>query len=252
MLKLFRSFSFVSFALLFSLSSAQGIKIIPAYDTLAVYGPDYPPEFECMLMHPSSTVDRIAIVPRYTNGFWYNPPSPAAQIEVDTLYFEITDSIAFNAYELWYRHAPPSYLPANGQIPFDSVLPAMPGQFDITLKVRRSGAYADSAKQLFISYMVGAVDNNGPPQAIIPWLYQNYPNPFNPTTTVGYRIQRRAHVFIGIYNMLGQLVTTLVDQDKQAGDYTVPFDASQLSSGLYLCQLRTGTYKQTRKLLLLR
>jgi len=244
--------SFVSFAVLFSFSSAQGIKTTFAYDTLAIYGPDFAPSFICKLIHLSSTVDRVAILPRYTNAFLYNPPSPAAKIEVDTVYFEITDSVAFNTYELWFYHAPPSYLVANGKIPFDSVLPAMPGQFDITVKVRRNGAYTDSAKQSFISYMVGAVNENKSMQPLIPWLFQNYPNPFNPTTIVRFRVQRRDHVFIGIYNLLGQLVRTLVDQDEQAGDYHFPLDASQLSSGLYLCQLRTSTYSQTRKILLLR
>lgn len=241
-------------ALWYSPFPAQRINVHPEYDTLAIYGPDYAPSFKCKLLHFASfsadTIifgDRIAIL----QGFRYNPQPPATPIWVDTLCFDVTDSTAFNQYELWFRHTPPIWPVANGQISFDTALTAMPGEFDITVKIRRNGILIDSAKQSFISYMVGAVQKRDATEPLTAWLYQNYPNPFNPTTEIRYQVQTRTHVFLGIYSLLGQLVITLVDEEKQAGEYSVPFNATGLTSGPYYCQLRCGRPSQTRKLLLL-
>jgi uncharacterized lipoprotein YddW (UPF0748 family) len=68
-------------------------------------------------------------------------------------------------------------------------------------------------------------------------LEQNYPNPFNPTTTIPYHISSRGNVRLSVYNVLGQEVKVLVDEVKDAGDYLVKFDASNLSTGVYLYRL---------------
>jgi hypothetical protein len=84
-------------------------------------------------------------------------------------------------------------------------------------------------------------------------LLQNYPNPFNPSTTIEYSLPQQSNVTISIYNSLGQLVKTLVNNELKApGNYRYSFNASKLSSGVYFYQLKTGNFVQTNKMLLLK
>jgi len=89
-----------------------------------------------------------------------------------------------------------------------------------------------------------------PPEAFC--LYQNYPNPFNPITTIRVALPQRSHVTLAVFNTLGQQVAKLADGEMEAGYHGVTFDASNLSSGVYLYRLTAGDYIQTRKLILLR
>jgi hypothetical protein len=83
-------------------------------------------------------------------------------------------------------------------------------------------------------------------------LLQNYPNPFNPTTSINYSIPEAALVIIKIYDALGREVATLVNEYKPAGNYKVEFNASKLVSGVYFYRMESGSYSQTKKLLLLK
>ena len=83
-------------------------------------------------------------------------------------------------------------------------------------------------------------------------LRQNYPNPFNPSTIVEYSIPENGNVKVEIFNALGEEVTTLVNDYKQAGDYKVKFNASALSSGIYYYRIESGNFVKTRKMILLR
>ncbi|MHA2100147.1 MAG: T9SS type A sorting domain-containing protein, partial [Candidatus Kariarchaeaceae archaeon] len=83
-------------------------------------------------------------------------------------------------------------------------------------------------------------------------LHQNYPNPFNPSTTINYQIPELSLVTIKIYDVLGSEVVTLVNEEKPAGYYDIEFDASILSSGIYIYQLKTGMFIQTKKMVLLK
>lgn len=80
----------------------------------------------------------------------------------------------------------------------------------------------------------------------------NYPNPFNAVTTISYSLPEQALVKIKIYNVLGQLVATLVNEEKQAGAHSVQFDAAHLASGVYYYRLTAGIYSETRKLTLIK
>ncbi len=83
-------------------------------------------------------------------------------------------------------------------------------------------------------------------------LKQNYPNPFNPSTVITYSIPKESQVTLKIYNILGQEVKTLVNDSKMPGKYTVNFNASSLSSGVYFYALRAGNYFQVKKMMLLK
>jgi hypothetical protein len=83
-------------------------------------------------------------------------------------------------------------------------------------------------------------------------LEQNFPNPFNPTTTIEYALPGNADVKLTVYNVLGQEAATLVNENKPAGTYRVPFDGSRLASGLYFYRLQAGPYVEMKKLVLLK
>ncbi len=83
-------------------------------------------------------------------------------------------------------------------------------------------------------------------------LNQNYPNPFNPTTIINYQIPKEGIVTIKIFDELGKEVKTLVNAYKSQGRYSVSFDASELSSGVYFYQLRAGDFISIKKMVLLK
>lgn len=85
-------------------------------------------------------------------------------------------------------------------------------------------------------------------------LKQNFPNPFNPVTTISYSISEQSHVSLNVYNLLGQKIAVLVEEEKKPGLYEVQFDAayfSRLSSGIYIYELRAGAFHQSRKMILM-
>ncbi len=84
------------------------------------------------------------------------------------------------------------------------------------------------------------------------YLRQNYPNPFNPTTVINYGVSKPVHVKLVVYNTIGQKVKTLVDGNKQAGDYYVTFNGSNLSSGVYFYHIQAGKYSATKKFVLMK
>lgn len=91
------------------------------------------------------------------------------------------------------------------------------------------------------------------PESLI--LYQNYPNPFNPNTNIGFRISSASggeFVSLKIYDVLGNEIATLVNEELPAGQYVVTFDATSLSSGTYFYQLKSGTFISTKLMLLIK
>jgi len=83
-------------------------------------------------------------------------------------------------------------------------------------------------------------------------LSQNYPNPFNPSTNIGFRIADFGFVTLKVYDVLGNEVATLVNEEKRAGVYEVEFSATGFSSGIYFYRLQTGTFIETKWMVLLK
>ncbi len=83
-------------------------------------------------------------------------------------------------------------------------------------------------------------------------LSQNYPNPFNPATNIRYEIPYSGIVTVKIYDVLGKDIATLVNEEKPAGSYSLTFDGSRLSGGVYFYQLKAGSLVMNRKMILLR
>lgn len=103
----------------------------------------------------------------------------------------------------------------------------------------------------FVGYVSDVTDNS--PIALNEYkLDQNYPNPFNPITTIQYNIPKEGFVQIKVFNILGQEIITLVNMNQAPGNYKIIFDASELSSGVYLYQINVNDFQLTRKMILMK
>ncbi len=83
-------------------------------------------------------------------------------------------------------------------------------------------------------------------------LMQNYPNPFNPSTSISFALPRAEHVKLVIYNVLGNEISVLVNESRNAGRYSVSFDGTNLPSGIYFCRLEAGDFKDVKKMMLIK
>jgi hypothetical protein len=83
-------------------------------------------------------------------------------------------------------------------------------------------------------------------------LEQNYPNPFNPTTTINFSTPKNGQVSLKVYNVLGQLVTTLVNGELSVGNHQVTFNATGLASGLYFYTINSNDFSSTKKMMLIK
>ena len=143
---------------------------------------------------------------------------------------------------------------------FEYIAPADPGQAIIAANgnsVNLSGDntgdswnFADNF-ELTINSATAITDNTN----IQPGQFklgQNYPNPFNPNTTIRYSLSTSSQVNLRVYNILGQKVTTLVDNNQQAGQYKVDFNADNLESGTYFYILSVDGKSQSRRMVLMK
>jgi len=83
-------------------------------------------------------------------------------------------------------------------------------------------------------------------------LFQNCPNSFNPLTTIRYSLAEDCNVILKVYDMLGNEVVSLVNNQQKVGSYEVEFDGSNFSSGIYYYQLNAGSYPEIKKLVLMK
>ena len=123
----------------------------------------------------------------------------------------------------------------------------------LSLNVDNQGdLYAGTSQGLFKSAgtVTRIVDKNEVPSSFS--LLQNYPNPFNPTTIISYQLSVNSVATLKVYDVLGRLVKTLIDDRQTAGTHSVTFNASGLSSGVYFYKLVAGNYVRTRKMLFMK
>src|SRR5208283_5090389 len=83
-------------------------------------------------------------------------------------------------------------------------------------------------------------------------LEQNYPNPFNPVTVIHYSLPKESHVTLTVYNVLGQVIATLLNETEQPGYKSVSFNGNDLPSGLYFYRLNAGTFSETKRMMLVK
>lgn len=81
-------------------------------------------------------------------------------------------------------------------------------------------------------------------------LYQNFPNPFNPSTSISYYLPQRSYVKLKVYDSLGKEITVLINEEKESGNHTERFDDKYLSSGIYIYELITENFRQSKKMIL--
>jgi hypothetical protein len=130
------------------------------------------------------------------------------------------------------------------------------GTWDVTLTVSDGSNYSTVIFEDYIVSGTGSISE----ELLLPesfTLHQNYPNPFNPTTTISYDLPEQSQVTLGIYDLLGKRIKTLVNQSQDAGNKTTFWDGTdnlgrQVSAGVYLYQIQAGEFTQTRKMLLLK
>lgn len=139
----------------------------------------------------------------------------------------------------------------NGKASSNFILGSLPGTYNIS-------ATAQGLKGSPINFQVTAkskplgveINSNQFPKEFI--LYEAYPNPFNPTTKIKYGIPRGSHIVIRIYDIIGKEISTLVNQELEAGYYEINFNGTNLSSGIYFYKIQADDYTQTKKMILLK
>jgi hypothetical protein len=109
------------------------------------------------------------------------------------------------------------------------------------------GAYEDQAT---IPVGVEQISDGTVPDSYA--LLQNYPNPFNPSTTIRFDLPEQADVTLKVYNVLGEEVVTLLNENQDPGYKSVEFDASYFASGVYIYRIQAGGFSQTKKMILIR
>jgi hypothetical protein len=114
------------------------------------------------------------------------------------------------------------------------------------------GWYVDNINVTAFQTVPTSVGNSN---ALIPDKYelnQNYPNPFNPATKINFALPKDGFVKITIFDLLGREIRTLVNESKTAGYYSVDFSGENLSSGFYFYKMETGSFVETKKMMLIK
>ncbi|MGE5499970.1 MAG: phosphodiester glycosidase family protein [Syntrophothermus sp.] len=121
----------------------------------------------------------------------------------------------------------------------------------------KAGSYvvADAIRIISYDSITGIDERKSPDNRFLPDRYelkQNYPNPFNPITSIIYSIPFKSHVELKVFDLLGREISILVNEQKSPGEYKTQFDGSSLPSGVYLYTIQAGSFRNSKKLLLLK
>jgi hypothetical protein len=227
------------------------IQFYPATDTAWIFGGCTGLDLITHNLVSTPVKDSITIEPGPSSAFFYYD-SLGNVVPIDKYYFIVTDLFDQYEYELWFH--PKSWPPFEPvMIPFDSVFYFYQNLFDIQLIVKLNGVPIDSLSQFFrAEWGLNVDDEDQIPDHFS--LSQNYPNPFNPTTKINFTIPavetRHASslqmVILKVYDVLGNEIATLVNEEKQPGTYEVEFsiysdEGRNLTSGIYFYQLKISS-----------
>ncbi|GAB5410871.1 MAG: hypothetical protein BalsKO_32360 [Balneolaceae bacterium] len=221
-----------------SLFATEGMFVVEEYV------PNPPSEFE--LLYPSDKEDTLTATPAWFS--WQEAEDDIDNSDSLIYTFELSSDADFS-----------SKLDSaiiKGDTTYSTSINLIQGEYYWRVSVKNSnglvtwGSRTDSAPFKFT--IVQATSNEDEESPFSFGLNQNYPNPFNPSTSFSYSIPSSSFVNLEIFNMLGQKVFTLVDKQQSAGVHNVQFDASGLTSGIYLYRISAGGFSQTRKMTLMK
>ncbi len=129
------------------------------------------------------------------------------------------------------------------------------GSYGVKLTISE-GDYSYWSDTLYFEVVSDSAESEPEPEPELPEtfaIYQNYPNPFNPVTTIRYDLKNKSNVQLTIYDLAGRAIKTLVNQSQNAGSHAVEFDASGLSSGIYVYRIKTSAgFVASRKMVVLK
>jgi hypothetical protein len=120
-----------------------------------------------------------------------------------------------------------------------------------TIRITVTNGYYSSSRTRLIN-VENATDIDDPEKIISYNLNQNFPNPFNPSTQISFTLPKSEFVNVSVYNLIGEKIYELVNENLPSGSYTFKFDGNNLQSGIYFARLNAGSYKKTIKMTLLK
>jgi hypothetical protein len=126
----------------------------------------------------------------------------------------------------------------------------LPGENPLYYAIRAQDIHENLSLKSNLVVVTGIMRENEIPKEFS--LAQNYPNPFNPSTTIRFALPKSSHVALKVYSLLGEVVITLVNEERPAGTYEVSWDANGTSSGIYFYRLTTDNFVENKKLLLVK
>lgn len=162
-----------------------------------------------------------------------------------------TTAKRFNRFGQMIWPSPALYLQDPGNTDFLLYAPDNNGGIIATFWTTVGGIHAQHTGRNGQVGIITDVHETSPIPRVI-FLSPNYPNPFNPSTSISFGVPKQTHVRLQVYNVLGQLIAALVNDDKQPGKYTVTWDAGDRPSGLYFYRITAGEFAQTKKAILLK
>jgi len=186
-------------------------------------------------------------VPDSVKLSWHGHATTSGGQNYTYLYLDVNDNILIdgqdfqpnNSWTTYYTILGPSYL-NNGH-----------NHFRVGCSESSSTYYAVRWIKVELFYSTSIVDHDiQVPKDFI--LLQNYPNPFNAQTTISYELVTPAYITLQVYDILGREVETLVSEQKQAGCYSITWNASDQTSGMYFYKIQAGDYAETKKMVLLK
>jgi len=214
--------------------------------------------YQTVGLSPTASAD-FPISTRYSsfNGWYKFSPIGGDSLEIHAIFYKSSSPIAYT--QLFIGANVSSY--TQFILPMTYISSDVPDEAFIEFLIYSPG----SAYNLGSTYKIDdltfgsatGVQESFSAKPVVFALSQNYPNPFNPSTTITYQIPNDGTVRLDVYDVMGRTLTTLVNEEKPAGQFTVPFDGSKFTSGIYFYRINVITrdgksFSQTNKMILMK